>query len=332
VTDPVLVTTAVTTFDRPKMAQRAIRSVLAQTYPHLEILVVEDGSCSGIEDWIASEAKARVRYCHHDSNRGLAAARNTGLRLANGQYIAYLDDDDTWKPDRIAKQVRLLMGLSAEDRARLGVVYCGVEISYPDGYAFVPNYPKNRGNLRKAIMRSGPITLSSTFLFSRDALLEVGGFDERIVSSVDHDIWMALAAADYDVHVVDEPLVVTYEGPSRLRMITNTSKRIAGVQAFVDKWMPTYQAWMGERDGIAFARRYYTRVIGHLAAQQLVLGRLRDAMLAVRAGLLHRCASWQAPFVMAKYVALFAGRRFLPVSITSRLVKAWAGRHRRHTP
>ena len=329
---PYLVTAVVTTFDRPRMAQRAISSVMAQTYPHLEVIVVEDGSCSGIESWIASAGEARVRYCRHDSNQGLAAARNTGLRLAAGQYVAYLDDDDAWKPHRIARQVSLLMGLTSEQRSRLGVVYCGVEVSYPDGSAFVPNYPKNQGNLREAIIFSGPITLSSTFLFAREALLGVGGFDERLRSSVDHDIWMALAAGDYDVHVVNEPLVVTYEDPSRPRMITNTPQRIAGVQEFVDKWLPTCQSWLGEGEGMAFVRRYYARVIGYLAAQQLVAGRLQDASLAVRVGLRHRCASWQAPFVMAKYVALFAGRRLLPVSITNRLVRAWAGRHPRGTP
>ena len=101
-----LVTVVVTTYDRPTLVKRALQSVFAQTYSSLEIIVVEDGSSTDTESWLRAQ-DSTVKYICHQMNKGLAAARNTGLKHASGEYIAYLDDDDEWKPNRIEKQIEL---------------------------------------------------------------------------------------------------------------------------------------------------------------------------------------------------------------------------------
>ncbi len=93
-----LVTAVVTTYNRPQLVQRAIKSVLSQTYEPLEIILVEDGSDSGVGAWLQEERLEHIHYICHEENRGLAAARNTGLKLSHGTYIAYLDDDDEEPP------------------------------------------------------------------------------------------------------------------------------------------------------------------------------------------------------------------------------------------
>ena len=321
----MLVTAIVTTYNRPQLFRRAIRSVLAQTYEPLQIVVVEDGSDSGAETWLKGEGLDRVTYARHPYNRGLAATRNTGLRLAAGDYVAYLDDDDEWKPPRIDQQVQLLKSLSNAERERVGVVYCGVEVHSPN-HRLAPSVmrPGNRGNLKEAIVRQGPTTLSSTCLFSKAALGQVGGFDETLVSSIDHDIWMALASHGYEAHAIDEPLVIVY-GNGADRMTVNTAPRIQGVGVFIQKWTPTYIDWFGETEGRAFARRYFRRVVGRLAAENLVNARFVEAWQAI--GALYRAGGWvhEVSASLLLFTARAMARRLLIEGVAS-FLKRLSGR------
>jgi len=265
-TDRPLVSVVVTTYERPQKVRRAIESVRDQTYDRLEVVVVEDGSDSGVEDWLDDRGFDEITYFRHDSNRGLAAARNSGIEWTSGEYVALLDDDDEWKPRRIEAQVDRL--LAEDDRHNLGVVYCAVEVRTPDGEVIHRIEPRNEGELAEAIQEEGALTLSSTFLFRREALETVGGFDERLPSSVDHDIWMALAANGYRAIALEEPLVVNYDSPEA-DMMTDTTPRIYGVRLYVEKWRPTYREWFGPKEGDAHAEQYFADVIGRLAATKV---------------------------------------------------------------
>lgn len=273
-----LVSVVVTTYERPQKVRRAIESARNQTYDPLKIVVVEDGSDSGVEQWMDEEGFDDVKYVCHDRNRGLAAARNTGIEGTSGEYVAFLDDDDEWKPRRIEAQVERLTEES--DLDNLGVVYCAVEIRTPEGDVTDYIEPRNEGPLAKAIQSEGALTLSSTFLFRREALETVGGFDERLPSSIDHDIWMSLAVNGYRAIAIEDPLVVYYDSPEA-DMMTDTTPRIYGVHQYVEKWRPTYREWFGPDEGDAYAERYFADVIGRLAATKVSSQSLFEAGQAV---------------------------------------------------
>jgi glycosyltransferase involved in cell wall biosynthesis len=254
--------------------------VQSQTYEPIELAVVEDGTDTDVRAWLGAEFP-EATYIRHDENRGLAAARNTGLEWASGEFVAYLDDDDEWKPERIERQMDALRSLSSDRRAKVGVVYCGTEQRAPDGEVLSVSAPENGGDLRSSIQDIGASTLPSTFLFVREALLDVGGFDESLSSSIDHDIWMALATGGYSAVTVDESLVIDYKSgdPS---MVTNTYSRVEGVRQYVRKWTPTYQQWYGEAEGIQYGKRYFTRVIARVVRAKVEAGRLIEAWHAAR--------------------------------------------------
>lgn len=279
--DAPLVTAVVTTYNRFNEATRAIESVLAQTYEPIEFIIVEDGANSGVENWLAEQGYDRARYVRHATNRGLPGARNTGIALASGEYLAFLDDDDSWKPERIERQVDTLQSVSDKAREDLGVVYCAVE-SRENGRITSIIPPKNRGELKEAIKREGPSTLQSSCLFSTEALVDVGGYDESLVSSVDHDVWLALAVEGYSAETVSEPLVISYETFAD-SMMTNTDDRIRGVKQFVRKWRPTYVEWFGLAESERRLQRYFARVIGRLAATKLISGNIHEARQAAAA-------------------------------------------------
>jgi len=312
--DRPLVSVVITTYERPKKVQRAIQSVLEQTYNELEIVVVEDGSHSGVKDWLADQRFDEITYVGHDSNHGLAAARNTGIEQTSGDYVAFLDDDDEWKPRRIEAQVDRL----AEERNKddLGVIYCGVEIRTPDGKVTSYNEPKNRGKLSEAIRKEGASTLSSTFLFRREALETVNGFDELLPSSIDHDIWMKLAVHEYRAITLDEPFVIGYDTDDT-NMMTDTTPRIYGVRRYVEKWRPTYREWFGSDNGDAHAEQYFADVIGRLAARKVGSRSPSEAGQAICA-MFEYCSDWW-------YVVRLLGWRIIILGIVQRLPKPVAG-------
>lgn len=276
-----LVSVVVTTYDRPNKCKRAVRSVQDQTYDPLEIIIVEDGTDTDIEEWVMAE-HPEIQYIQHDTNKGLAAARNTGLEQSTGDYIAYLDDDDAWKPTRIEKQIERLASLKPREREKVGVVYCGTERRAPDGTIKSVGHPKNSGNLRESIQDMGASTLSSSFLFNRKCLIDVGEFDEKLSSSIDHDIWMSLATHDYHAVTVDEPLVTIYLSDDQ-NMMTNTHSRILGVRQYVEKWIPTYQNWYGVEQGNIYGEKYFARVIARLVGEKIVSRKFFESWYAVRA-------------------------------------------------
>lgn len=109
----------------------------------------------------------------------------------------------------------------------------------------------------------------------------MGGYDEELPSSIDHDLWMLLATHGYHAHGFNEPLVVSLDEFDE-SMMTDTERRIAGVRAFVEEWRPTYRDWLGPICGERRAQRYVVRVVARLAATKLVTGRHGEARTAIR--------------------------------------------------
>ena len=123
-----LVSVIIPTYNQREYLVQAIESVLAQTYESVEVIVVDDGSTDDTAQAVATMGRA-VRYIRQ-SNRGAAASRNAGIAHATGQYVAFLDHDDLWMPQKLAMQVSLF----GED-AKLGLVYSAIRFFDLDCWA-----------------------------------------------------------------------------------------------------------------------------------------------------------------------------------------------------
>ena len=117
------VSVVLTTYQRAELAKIALQSIIGQTWAPEEIIVVEDAGDTDLANWIAALGHHELKYVRHEKNQGLAAARNTGLRLAKCDLIAYLDDDDQWLPTRLQEQVERLQSLPPDQKQKLAV--CG---------------------------------------------------------------------------------------------------------------------------------------------------------------------------------------------------------------
>jgi glycosyltransferase involved in cell wall biosynthesis len=186
------VSAIIATYNYGRFLPRAIDSVLAQTYPHIECVVTDDGSTDETQDVLKRYA-GRVRVLQQPHG-GVSAARNTAIDASRGDYVAFLDGDDWWHPTKIEKQVALL-----EQRPELGCVGCGLEHVTPDGHvdriAGRPNHDTQMQTLRNIAVRRFWIQGSCSGAVIRRSLLErIGPFDQTLAAAEDWDMWLRVAS------------------------------------------------------------------------------------------------------------------------------------------
>ncbi len=199
-----LVSAIIPTYNYGRFVGRAIQSVLSQTHPAMECIVVDDGSTDETRQVLARYAE-RIVMIRQD-RRGVSSARNRAIAAARGEFVALLDGDDWWKPRKIETQLALL-----RSRPDLGCVGCGFEHVYPDGR--IDRFP-GRANvfsrpetLRRVARRTYWVGGSgSGALIRRSVLDRLGGFDELLAAAEDWDMWVRLAA-DSTIDNVSEVLV-----------------------------------------------------------------------------------------------------------------------------
>lgn len=182
------------TYRRPDLLERAIASVCVQTRGDWELLVVDDNGL-GTPDQVETEqlmrryaGEPRITYVSHDRNRGACAARNTGIRRSQAEFVAFLDDDDVWFPSKLERQLDRFEAVGPD----VALVYGGVVMV--DAAGRRTRFPADGAarERRNLLMRNG-IGTTSVVMCRRAALLEVGGFDERLPSMQDFDLYVRLA-------------------------------------------------------------------------------------------------------------------------------------------
>jgi UDP-glucose 4-epimerase len=176
----------------------AIESVLAQTYDNLEILITNDGSSDGTEAVIKHYLNnPKVRYFKHETNRGIPAARNTAIRQARGEYVAFLDSDDTWLPNKIEAQLQVF---SRDVTRQVGLVWSDAYMKdnrgnivtrggiVPDDIGSLPT----QSVLKRLFLRN--FICAVTAMVRRSCFDRVGLLDEALRGgSDDYDLWLRLA-------------------------------------------------------------------------------------------------------------------------------------------
>lgn len=204
---PPIVSVIIPTYNSRRWIGDTIDSVLAQTYPHYEIIVIDDGSTDGTGDWLQRQYGDKVRYVWQ-SNQGRARARNVGLKLARGKYIQNLDADDTLLPHKFERQVAFL-----EENPQYAVVYGHTLLFYDDEPECTRDAPWQHlyrsGQILKYMVQEGFIYTGAA-LYVRSWLERVGGFDESLPTTEDWDINLRLALAGAQFYYLDGAPVVLY--------------------------------------------------------------------------------------------------------------------------
>jgi len=205
-----LITVIIPTFNRASFLEEAIQSVLGQDYflgrrlgEDWEFLIVDDGSDDRTREIVGRIGGLRYVYKDH---QGVSAARNLGLRLARGTFIAFLDSDDLWKKEKIRLQMEFL---EAHPQAQ---VCCAEEIWIRNGLRHNPmkKHQKQSGWIFDKVLPLCLLSLSSA-LFRRSIFDEIGDFDEDLPACEDYDLGLRLAHR-YPIYFLQEQLIIKRGG------------------------------------------------------------------------------------------------------------------------
>jgi glycosyltransferase involved in cell wall biosynthesis len=183
----------------------AIDSVLAQTYTHRELLIVNDGSTDETANQLGRYIGRDIRILHQ-LNQGLAAARNTGIRHARGEYICFLDDDDRWLPEKLERQMEFFVNCTARTDGRVKMIYTPIRLINERGQTVGRQAHMASGDIYQELFTVNLIDSPSSVMIKRDVLNAVGSFDPTLRSIEDLDLWLRIAQ-DFEIHSMTEPLV-----------------------------------------------------------------------------------------------------------------------------
>jgi glycosyl transferase family 2 len=232
------------TYNRARVLVDAIESARAQTYSRFEIVVVDDGSTDETESRVRAIADLRVRYVRQ-SNAGVAAARNLGVKLSRAPIISFLDSDDLWKPGKLAAEVAFLT-----EHREADAVFGDAERYDPDG--MVPSFVRATAvfsrrltparqapmvltarQMRLALLEEDPVA-TVALAVRREALLRVGGFDERTRAFEDWEFLLRLARTA-SFGYIDEILATIRISPDSLHVVHRLSAKKAMIARLLDE-------------------------------------------------------------------------------------------------
>jgi len=200
-----LVSVIIPTYNRLHTLDRAIKSVLRQTYDYLEIIVIDDGSTDGTDSYIKNINDDRIIYLRHENNRGVSAARNTGIIASKGEYIALLDSDDEWMPEKTSIQLETLSKHGGNTIAGC----TGHYLIQPDRK--LEFQPRENIFWFKWFLFQCLIGPGSTLMATRTAFEKAGCFDEKLVRFEDWD-WLIRYTELYPFFCISKPLATVYLG------------------------------------------------------------------------------------------------------------------------
>ncbi len=202
----MLVSVVVPTFNRAHTLKRALDSVVSQTDKNWEMIVIDDGSTDDtqqvLESWRKSHSNFRIQIVQRE-NSGVSAARNQGVRLANGEWIAFLDSDDEWLPQRLERQRTLT--------AKFVWIH-SEEIWIRNGRRVnaMKKHQKSGGRIFNRCVDLCCVSPSAVLL-KKEEFLKLGGFRENFPVCEDYDLWLKFAA-QFDAGYISEPLIIKYGG------------------------------------------------------------------------------------------------------------------------
>lgn len=221
-----LVSIIITTCNRCELLPRAINSAKNQTYKNIEIIIIDDCSSDSTNEIILNYQKqdSRIRYIKNDIQSGANVSRNKGIKASSGRFIAGLDDDDEFMPNRI----ELLVKNYDEQYAFI----TSNNIIIQNGSLYITTY-KSIVNLEDMLFDNA---IDNQGLISKSRLQEVGLYDEELTACQDYDIWIKLILKYGEIKVIEESTQIIYRNSSKQSISTKSRNKYYGYFNFYRKY------------------------------------------------------------------------------------------------
>jgi glycosyltransferase involved in cell wall biosynthesis len=271
--DP-LISVVVPSYNRASLIGRTLASVLSQTLPRFELIIVDDGSTDDTLAVLAEFQDPRIAIYQQRRNAGAPAARNAGVAMARSPLVAFQDSDDEWQPELLATHVAAL--------AQADVSFCQLEQRYGEVRSLYPppGWRLERDAYAQLLATSH---ISTQTLAMTKAIFErVGGFDPAMPRFQDWDLVLRLAQAGARLHYIDQPLAIAHDSPDSLTR--SVEKGIIGRRRMIEK------------HGLALAAQPQVLARHHhvMGSQLRKLGRFDEAMAQFAAALRLAPGQWRS--------------------------------------
>jgi glycosyltransferase involved in cell wall biosynthesis len=291
------------TYNRAHIVGRAIQSVLDQTYRDFELIVVDDGSADNTEEMVKGFNDPRIRYIRHEMNKGGAAARNTGIEAAQGEYIAFQDSDDEWLSEKLEKQMRIF----EKAPAQVGVVYTGFYAIKGDQKTYIPrpNVKIKEGNIHNELLRGNFVTTQAAVV-RRECFERTGIFDERLPRFQDWELFIRISKY-YIFNYVDEPLLNAFFSLDSIS--ANQDALLKAFKLILEKHFHTFK-----NDKYSLASVQYS--IGNLSCQ---VGDMREGNEYLQQAL--RSNPLNLKYLVAALVSFFGEDAYANVVRLKRIIR-----------
>jgi glycosyltransferase involved in cell wall biosynthesis len=267
----VILSVVVATFNRWEGVEKTVRSLLAQDLSEMEIIVVDD--CSSVQasqELLDFFELSQVVFVRHETNKGLPAARNTGLAIANGLLFSFCDDDDCWVPGSAIRVIERF----TDSEFPVDIVIA-VDPSLSRSCSL---FQKKSCSLRELFIAGVTPPVGSQF-FRTKIVKSVGGYNVSIKSGVDHDLWVRLVTSrDFKVSTLEGPIALVSQNYSVDRMTLDKRRRLSGIALALDLWRADLVETFGIGFYSHFRKEYYLYVRGKLIFAALRRGALVDAI------------------------------------------------------
>jgi glycosyltransferase involved in cell wall biosynthesis len=205
-----IISIIIPTYNRCNLLPRAINSVLNQSFKNFELIIVDDGSTDETKKIIEKYLKknSRIKYIYQKNSGSPAQPRNTGIKIAKGNYIAFLDHDDEWFNDKLEKQIKMYIKNNKDNK--IGLVGCGaISINTKSKEKKIIKFPPSlKIKSAKALKKIIPYSCSS-IMIKKSIFQEIGLFDEKMRVSDDYDMYIRISRK-YRFIFIQEPLFNYY--------------------------------------------------------------------------------------------------------------------------
>lgn len=261
------------TYNRAGFLPTAVSSVLAQTMHDIELIIVDDGSVDDtrtvLEPFLTDH---RIRYFYQE-NQGQSRARNFALEKANGEFVAFLDSDDAWSPEKLEKQLAIFQSDPGID-----VVHGDEAIIDEHGdVVSLDNMKRHSGRITRQLLADNSVSIT-TALVKRRCFEEMGGFDASLEVADDYELWLRFSAR-YWFHY--EPGIVACYRVMADQISTDKRRRFSANERIINEFLARYGHCLSRRDRCWGLARFYARKARYFAAmgeRRVALGSIGRAL------------------------------------------------------
>lgn len=222
-----MISVIIPTYNRAKLIGRAIQSILNQSYQDIEIIIVDDASTDETSNIVKTFKSPNIKYFALDKNSGACHARNIGIQHATGEYISFLDSDDTWEPTKLEQQYNFLKEKKAH------VVVCNYW-KERKGEKIIKIHPNHGDIITQEELLNANIVTTGSLLVSRHVFEQIGLFDEQMPRYQDWELILRIAKR-FTIFYLNEPLLTLFFQENSITNSTSKAKKYYALKRMVEK-------------------------------------------------------------------------------------------------